>query len=385
MSAPATSRFLEYVVMVHRLPNEPELKCEPRVYQDFMDARHGSTRSFRCKHEALYASERDCARYDAELCRRQDHANGIVEAVREVVPLTRGTVVADIGAGTGKLARLLAPHVASVAIIDRSGEALAVAREAMREVAGSDGCSLSFHEADLRALPLETCSTHLVIAGWAVSYLKSEHEEWYADGSSGGPWREEVDAALAEMDRVLTPGGTLVLLETLGTATATPQRSGSWLYAHLRDAGLAQRVVRTDYRFPDKSTALRTLLFFFGKGVARRAEALLATLPSEGEPCIVPECTGMWWRHKPCLHPPDRTDALAAYDETSCRGMCGAPCAVAAGGVTAWVCEAVSSHRLVLVASVLLAGVVVLAAAQTRAVGTLRQSRSLPLMQARFR
>lgn len=157
---------------------------------------------------------------------------------------------------------------------------------------------MSFHVADLRALPLASGSADLVLAGWAVSYLKSEHEEWYADGSSGGPWRGEVDAALSEMERVLAPGGTLVVLETLGTATATPQRAGSWLYAHLRERGLIQQVVRTDYRFPSKRAALGTLLFFFGKGVARRAEALLAAVADDGEPCVVPECTGMWWRQK---------------------------------------------------------------------------------------
>ena len=28
---------------------------------------------------------------------------------------------------------------------------------------------------------------------------------WHRDGSSSGPWREEVDAALAEMERLLLP------------------------------------------------------------------------------------------------------------------------------------------------------------------------------------
>jgi hypothetical protein len=133
----------------------------------------------------------------------------------------------------------------------------------------------------------------------AVSYLKSEHEVWHKDGSSDGPWREEVDRALREFDRVLAPGGVLLLLETQGTATPTPQRAGSWLYAHFREAGgLSERTVRTDYLFPNRAVALETLLFFFGRGVARRAEALLRDLPDERAPCIVPECTGMWWRRK---------------------------------------------------------------------------------------
>ena len=259
-----------------------------------------ATRSFRAKHEAVYASERDCVRYDEALCRRQDFAGRLEEAIMEVaVPLSKPPEllrIADVGAGTGKLARLLAPRAMTMAVVDRSTEALAVARASLIHSEGR--CALSFHESDLRTLPLESSAYDVVVVGWALSYLKSEYEEWHADGSSGGPWREEVDAALAELDRVLVPGGTLVVLETQGTATATPQRAGSWLYAHYRDAGFEERSVRTDYRFPSKAVAMDTLRFFFGKGVAVRAGALLASVPDEGEACDVPECTGMWWRRK---------------------------------------------------------------------------------------
>jgi len=86
--------------------------------------------------------------------------------------------------------------------------------------------------------------------------------------------------------------------------------------------------VRTDYRFESRRAALATLGFFFGKGVARRAEAspfaerraerwlsavrrvnprvtrllqaLLADVADDGEACFVPECTGVWWRVKHC-------------------------------------------------------------------------------------
>ena len=259
-----------------------------------------ATRSFRAKHEALYASERHCERYDLELCQSQDYAGELLRHIEANLGNPEGQIrVADIGAGTGKLARLLASHASSLAVVDRSAKALAVARSSLADTCG---CALSFHEADLRALPLATGEYDLVIAGWALSYLKSELEEWYSDGSSGGPWRPAVEAAIAELDRLLAPGGTLILLETQGTATTEPQRAGSWLYALYRDAGFEEHTVRTDYRFPSKAVAIETLRFFFGKGVALRASAMLADRPEQGESCIVPECTGMWCRRKRSTH-----------------------------------------------------------------------------------
>lgn len=257
-----------------------------------------ATRSFTAKHKDIYASARDCQRYDCELCQRQDYRGALLAAIRDVIPISCHTRAADVGAGTGKFARMLSPHVGSVVVTDRSAEAISVARNLLGD-RGLTGCTHSFHVADVRALPLESDSIDLVVAGWAVSYLKSEHEVWYADGSSGGPWREEVNAALAEFDRVLAPGGTLIIFETMGTATEASQRSGSWLYRHFRDeGGFSERSIRTDYRFPSKHGALETLRFFFGKGVATRAEKLLAAVPAEGEECVVPEVTGMWWRRK---------------------------------------------------------------------------------------
>ena len=76
-----------------------------------------------------------------------------------------------------------------------------------------------------------------------------------------------------------------------------PRRRGSWLYAHLRERGFRESVIRTDYRFPSREAALTALTFFFGRGVATRARQTLVEDPATGQ-CVVPECTGMWWRRK---------------------------------------------------------------------------------------
>ena len=133
----------------------------------------------------------------------------------------------------------------------------------------NDGPRYGLAVADARRLPLADESVDLAVAGWALSYLKAEHEEWYADGSYGGAWRDEVDAALGELDRALGDGGVAVIFETQGTATAAPRRGGSHLYAHLRDRGFSESCVRTDYSFSTPAAALETLTFFFGKGVEK--------------------------------------------------------------------------------------------------------------------
>eukprot|EP00967_Tisochrysis_lutea_P017722 scaffold20069_cov32-Tisochrysis_lutea.AAC.1 len=43
--------------------------------------------------------------------------------------------------------------------------------------------------------------------------------------------------------------------------------------------------------------ALETLLFFFGRGVAMRAEKQLSSVESKSE-CIIAECTGVWKRRR---------------------------------------------------------------------------------------
>ena len=249
-----------------------------------------ATRSFSNKHKALYASERDLRRYDADICRRQDHAGNLLAEINRVVPLTSAMHIVDVGCGTGKLARLVATSVGRVSAYDRAREAISVA-EAVSPA------NVTWGVADLRQLPVTDSSAHVVLAGWAISYLKVDHEEWYQDGSSGGPWREQVNLALTELERVLVPGGVAIIFETLGTATEQPQRSGSWLYAHYRACGLEERCVRTDYRFSSQAQATETLTFFFGRGVATRAAKLMA----KGASCIVPECTGMWWFTKGSL------------------------------------------------------------------------------------
>src|SRR3989304_183486 len=75
--------------------------------------------------EEIYKTEGD--KYES-LIAREDYQGNILRALQEVVPL-ENRVVLDLGAGTGRLACLLAPHVSHIRAFDISEEMLRVCRE----------------------------------------------------------------------------------------------------------------------------------------------------------------------------------------------------------------------------------------------------------------
>ena len=198
----------------------------------------------------------------------------LLRALAEVTRLEGATVV-DVGAGTGRFARMLIGRAAHVHLVEREPAMLDVARRALD---GRD--DVTFHLADARAIPLAEASVDLAVAGWVFGHFP----HWMP-----ASWQAEVDAAIAEMRRVVRPGGAVVIVETLGTGHTEP-RSHAVLdvyFSHLEARhGLARRWLRTDYEFPDAETAAAVCTPFFG-------EELGARIRREGW-ARVPECTAMF-------------------------------------------------------------------------------------------
>jgi ubiquinone/menaquinone biosynthesis C-methylase UbiE len=229
-------------------------------------------------HFEIYRSR--AADYE-RLVAREDHEGRILPALEAIVPLAALDVV-EFGAGTGRLTCLLAPRVASISAFDISAHMLEVAAARLRR-AGLGNWRTEV--ADHRRVPAPDGAAGLAIAGWSVCYLVTWEPE---------RWRAEVDRALAEMRRVLRPGGTAVLLETLGTGREEPEAPAplTAYYDHLAQHGYARTWIRTDYRFADRSEAEELVRFFFG-------EEMTARLAARDGAVTLPECTGIWWQRLP--------------------------------------------------------------------------------------
>jgi ubiquinone/menaquinone biosynthesis C-methylase UbiE len=221
----------------------------------------------------VYASEAE--RYEA-LISREDYQHNIEPAIAGIRN-PAGLDIIDLGAGTGRLAGMLAPAAASLLAFDLSAHMLAVARDKLK---GRPGRLLAA-AADHRFLPVRRSFADMVLSGWSVSYLAV----WNQDR-----WHAELDAWLAEMQRILRPGGALILLESLGTGNEQPVRLAHLenFYRWLDEMGFENTWIRTDYRFSSVAEAAGLAGFFFGEGLAEK-------IRSAGSD-ILPECTGLWWK-----------------------------------------------------------------------------------------
>ena len=224
----------------------------------------------------IYAHHAD--QYEA-LVAREDYQGNILAALQQIRPLHNLDVV-EFGAGTGRLTCLLAPLVKSIRAYDASAHMLDVATARLRAL---NLANWQTAVADNRRLPTESGSADLAIEGWSFGHCVG----WFP-----GSWREEIDGALAEMRRVLRSGGTMVLLETLGTGRETPQPPTAGLaecYAWLeQERGFNASALRTDYRFGSLTEAERLTRFFFGDE--------LADTVVQNNWVNLPECTGIWWQ-----------------------------------------------------------------------------------------
>ena len=123
-----------------------------------------------------------------------------------------GLTLADLGCGTGYVARSLVGLCDRLICIDRSEGMLQEAEARIRKTAPEDA-QIEFRQGKLDALPLEDGELDGATAAMVLHHLP------------------ELGSALREMRRVLKPGGTLSIVELM------PHRE-TWMHADLGDRHL---------------------------------------------------------------------------------------------------------------------------------------------------
>ena len=114
-----------------------------------------------------------------------------IDFLVRTVGLPRGRTVLDVCCGSGRHALELARRGYRVTGIDVSSEAITYARH----TAGDEGLELDLRVGDMRALPIDVQADLAICMGNAFGYL--EHEG--------------TQAFLADLSRIVAPGGAVVL------------------------------------------------------------------------------------------------------------------------------------------------------------------------------
>ena len=228
-----------------------------------------------------YVNHHSAAAYD-RLVDREDYQGNIFASLNEIRPIHDLRVV-EFGAGIARLTRLLSVMVEHISAFDFQPAMLVHARNNMRTT-GMTNWSLAV--GDKLRMPLKSNCADLVLEGWSFNHVMAWHPN---------DWRERTDAMLGEMARILRPGGTAILLETMGTGTRRPKagnRRLEVLYEYWQEeCGFEFRWTRSDYLFASPAESIELMRGVF-------SEDLVEKWLSDGKTRL-PQCTGIWWRHFP--------------------------------------------------------------------------------------
>ena len=229
---------------------------------------------------------RSRARRYQVLVSREDYQGNLLPAILAVDPL-EGKDVIELGAGTARVSCLIAPYAGRLVAADISHHLLAFGKKRLEALPIANWhLTLESH----MALPFASRSADVVLSGWSFCYAALDAEE---------AWIPALEQALSGVQRLLRPGGKLILIESLGTGFETPHRPDVLVkyLDYLDTHGFDSTWVRTDYCFADEAEAKDLITFFFG-------DAPMPMWQAE-DGVIVPECTGLWWKTFDNSFPPE--------------------------------------------------------------------------------
>jgi ubiquinone/menaquinone biosynthesis C-methylase UbiE len=211
----------------------------------------------------------------------EDFDQNLKRALTQLVPSLPGSTdplrILDLGSGTGRVELLLKECGSKLFSLEISRTMLTRQALARAETHGA------WHmlQGDIQSLPWAASSFDLVTAGWSIGHQIG----WHPDN-----WPERVDRILAEMGRVLIPGGISIIIETMTTGATVPAPPNDGLAAYYRRLeekwGFQKTILRTDYQFSSVDDAVRQMEFFFGPELSDRIR--------QEHWLRVPEWTGLW-------------------------------------------------------------------------------------------
>lgn len=226
----------------------------------------------------LYAER--AGHYD-RLVQHEDYEGNLLATLNEIHPLENADVI-DFGAGTGRITLQLIPLVNSVRTFDITPPMIRIAHSKLSQSPQSNWLA---GVADSRAMPLPANCADIAVEGWSFVQIAA----WHAD-----TWQREVDRAVSEMFRVVRPGGSVILIETMGTGKTEPDPPDPHLLVHdhlTRQWGFSSTWIRTDFLWPSMDVARDVIVPVFG-------ETVLEAATESPQGIILPECTGIWHRRK---------------------------------------------------------------------------------------
>lgn len=213
----------------------------------------------------------------SNLVKAEDYQHNLPAVLESIYPLFNKDVL-DMGAGTGRVTQIAAPLARNLTATDLSPAMLRYARKDL----GSHGFPwINYCVADHRLLPFAPRSFDVILSGWSLCYLYTWDKK---------NWLKNLNRAFQQFQRILKPGGFVILIETLGTGETTPVhvKELDEYYQYLDMLGFGLTWLRTDYAFRDYKTAAPVVEAFFGKAMLKKI--------TENDRAFLPECTGIWYR-----------------------------------------------------------------------------------------
>jgi ubiquinone/menaquinone biosynthesis C-methylase UbiE len=213
------------------------------------------------------------------LVSQEDYQGNLPAAIQNLQPLP-GRVAVEFGCGTGRVSGLLAGSVCRLHSFDFTASMLRLAQVRQRRD-GWENVTLAL--ADSRLMPLRPGWADFAIEGWAFLQIAVWNPR---------DWQAQLGRALDEMQRLLRPGGRMILIETLGTGESVPKVEPFFrtVYDYLElERGFHSLSIRTDYRFETLEQIQQVVLPLFG-------QVMLERLVETAAGWVLPECTGLWWR-----------------------------------------------------------------------------------------